>query len=81
MGWRDSPGRGAERSRKDSPEKILSRRGLIRGKGKMVIFTMLTHGENDTNRTGSTRQRSGIWNHLIWSLEQKVTAVRSLGRE
>ena len=47
----------------------LSQRGLIKGKGIMVIFRMLTHGENDTNRTGSTKRRSGLWYHLIWSWE------------
>ena len=65
-------GKNVRSSQKESPKNVLSRRGLIKCKGKMVIFRMLTHGENDTNRTGSTRRRSGLWNHLIWSWEQKV---------
>ena len=40
LGMKKAPGRSAERSRKESPERVLSRRGLIRGKGKMVIFTI-----------------------------------------
>ena len=46
LGWKKSPGRSARSSRKESPENVLSRRGLIKHKGKMVIFRMLTHGEN-----------------------------------
>ncbi|MDD0429629.1 hypothetical protein PS008_25175, partial [Shigella sonnei] len=60
---------------KDLPETLLSRKRLVNGKGKMVIFRMPKHGENDTNRTGSTKQRSGLWNHLIWSWEQKDMSV------
>ena len=37
---KEAPGRGAVKLRKDSPEKILSRRGLIRGKGNKVILKM-----------------------------------------
>ena len=67
--WMDSPGRSARSSRKESPENILSRRGLNMGKGIMVISRMLSHGENDSIGTGSKRQISGLWNHLIWSRE------------
>ena len=42
-------------------------KGLIRGKGKKVIFNMSNHSENDGNRTGSTRQRRGRCIHLIRS--------------
>ena len=37
--------------RKDLPEKFPSRRGLIKGKGKMVIFIVLKHYENDAIET------------------------------
>ena len=47
--------------------RTLSRRGLNKGKGIMVIFRILKHGENGSIRTGSTKRRSGLWNHLIWS--------------
>ena len=67
LGMKKTPGRCAERSQKDSPETLLSRKGLVNGKGKMVIFTVSNHSENETNRTGTTRRRSGLWNHLIWS--------------
>ena len=58
LGMKKAPGRSAVKPRKDSPEKILSRRGLIRGKGKMVISSILNHSENDTKSLGSKRQRS-----------------------
>ena len=38
--------------------------GLIRGKGKMVIFSMSNHSENDTNIKISTRRRSERGFHL-----------------
>ena len=41
--------------------------GLNKGRGKMFIFRMSKHGENDSIRTSSTKQRSGLWNHLILS--------------
>ena len=44
--------------------KILSQRGLIRGKGKMVISSMSNHSENDTKSLGSKRRRCGRWIHL-----------------
>ena len=71
LGMKKAPGRSAVKPRKDSPEKILSRRGLIRGKGKMVISSMSNHSENDTNGTGSTRRRHGLMNHLIWSYSRE----------
>ena len=40
----------------------LSKR-LFRGKGKMTIFRMRTHNENDNIMTSSTRRRRGLWNH------------------
>ena len=55
LGMRNTPGRCAVKPRKESPEKVLSWRGLIRGKGKMVIYSMSNHIESDGNRTGSTR--------------------------
>ena len=67
LGMKKAPGRSARNSRNESPENILSRRGLNKGKGIMVIFSMLKHGESMTNRTGSTKQRSGLWIRLIWS--------------
>ena len=47
--------------------RTLSRRGLNKGKGIMVIFRMLTHGENSSMRTGSMKGRNRLWIHLIWS--------------
>ena len=38
--------------------------GLIKGRGKMIIFGMPKHNESDTNRKGSTKQRSERWFHL-----------------
>ena len=67
LAWKKSPGESARSSWKESSEIILSQRGLIKGRGKMVIFTVLNHSENGTNRMGLTKQRSGFWNHLIWS--------------
>ena len=67
LGWKKSPGQSARSLRKETREADLSRRGLIKVKGKKVIFRMLKHSENDTIRTGSTRRKSGLWNHLIWS--------------
>ena len=55
LGKKNAPGRSAETSQKDLPETLLSRKGLVKGKGKMVIFRMLKHSENEGNRTGSTR--------------------------
>ena len=40
MGIKEAPGRSAVKPRKDLPETDLSRRGLNKGKGIMVIFTM-----------------------------------------
>ena len=79
LGMKKAPGRSAVKPRKDLPENILSRRGLIKGRGKMVIFSVPKHNESDTNRTGSTRQRNGLWIHLNRSLEQKVVIVFLLG--
>ena len=64
---------GVEEITKKKCEKLAKRiagkrslpEGLIKCKGKMVIFRMLTHGENDSIGTGSRKQRSGLWNHLI----------------
>ena len=67
LGMKKAPGRSAVKPQKDSPEIILSRRGLNKGKGIMVIFTVSNHIESTTNRTGSMKQRSERWSHLIWS--------------
>lgn len=80
LGMKDSSGRGAMNSRKESPEKFPSRRSCFKGKGKMVIFTVWQPHENDTIGTGSTNWDRGLWNHLIRSYGCRVTAVRSLGR-
>ena len=55
LGWKKSPGQSARNSRKGSPENVLSRRGLNKGRGKMVIFIMSKHGENDFIRMGSIK--------------------------
>ena len=34
--------------------------GLFTCKGKKVIFIVSNHSENETNRTGSMRRRSGL---------------------
>ena len=67
LGWKKSLGTSARSLQNESPETVLSRRGLIKRKGKMVILRMLTHGESDTNRTVLMKRKSGLWNHLIWS--------------
>ena len=74
-GDEESSGEKCRKIAKESPERILSRRGLIRGKGKMVIFRMLKHSENGTKSSGSTRRRSGCCIDLIRSYEQKDTTV------
>ena len=52
-------------------ERIAGKRtfseGLNKGRGKMVIFIMSKHCENGSIGTGSTKRRSGLWIHLIWS--------------
>ena len=40
LGMKNAPGRCAERSWNKSPENVLSRKGLNKGNGKMVIFTL-----------------------------------------
>ena len=64
LGMKKAPGRSAVKPRKDSPEIVLSRRGLNKGKGIKVIFIVPNHSENMTNRTGTTKRRSGRWIHL-----------------
>ena len=72
LGWKKSPGESARSSRKESPENVLSRRGLNKGKGIKVIFKVSNHSENETNITGLTRRRNGLWNHLIWIVVKKI---------
>ena len=60
-------GKSARSARKELPEIVLSRRGLIKGKGIMVIFTISKHGESVSIGTGSMKRISGLWIHLIWS--------------
>ena len=67
LGMNKAPGRSAVKPQKDSPEIVLSQRGLNKGKGIMVIFIVSNHSESMTNRTGSTKRRSRRWFHLIWS--------------
>ena len=55
VGWKKSPGESARSSRNESPEIFLSRRGLNKGKGIMVIFKMSKDGENDSIGTGFTK--------------------------
>ena len=64
LGMKKAPGRSAERPQKNSPERVLSRRGLIRGKGKMAISSMSNHSENGTKIPGLKRRRSTHWIHL-----------------
>ena len=53
LGLEEPSGRSAEKITEKSPEKIPSRRGLNKGRGKMVIFKVLQHSENGTIGTGS----------------------------
>ena len=46
LGWKKSPGQSARGLRKESPENVLARRGLIKRKGKMEIFIVSNHSEN-----------------------------------
>ena len=64
LGMKKAPGRCAVKPRKESSETVLSWRGLIRGKGKMVIFRMLKHSESGSKSLGSKRRRRGRWFHL-----------------
>jgi hypothetical protein len=54
-------GESAEMIAGSSP---LPEGGLFTAKGKMVISIVGPHSENDSNRTGSSRRRSGLWIHL-----------------
>ena len=72
LGVKKAPGRSAVKPQKESPKRVLSRRGPIRGNVKMVISSMSNHRENDGNRPGSTRRRRGHWFHLNRNYEQKV---------
>ena len=47
----------------------------------MVIFRMLEHYENATNKTGSTNRERGLFNHFNWSYGCGDMAVRSLGKK
>ena len=67
LGMKKAPGKSAVKARKESPENVLSQRGLNKGKGIKVIFKVSNHSKNETNRKSSTRRRSRLWNHLIWS--------------
>ena len=62
LGMKNTPGENARSLRNESLENVLSRRGLIRGKGKKVIFIV----------SSSIIRRSGLWNHLIWSYGCRV---------
>ena len=55
LGVKNAPGRSAETSQKDLPETLLSRKGMVNGKGKMVIFSMSNHSENGIKSLGSKR--------------------------
>ena len=55
LAWKKSLGESARGPRKESPEIVLSRRGMIKDKGKMVIFSIPKHNESDTNRKGSMK--------------------------
>ena len=72
LGMKEAPGRSAVKPWKDSPENVLSRRGLNKGKGIKAIFTMSNHSENMTNRMGSTKRRSERWFHLKRSYGKKI---------
>ena len=45
LGKMDSPEESTRNSRKESPENVLSRRGLNKGKGIMVVFIVSNHSE------------------------------------
>ena len=64
LGMKKAPGISAVKPRNETPENVLSRRGLNKGKGIKVIFTVSNHSESMTNRTGLTKQRSEHWIHL-----------------
>ena len=78
-GVEEIPGESARSSWKESPEIVLSPRGLIKGRGKMVIFSTTKHNESDTNRKGSTKRRSERWFHLKRSYGCGVMRFRRLG--
>ena len=75
LGMKKSSGESVRNSRNESQENVLSRRGLNKGKGIMIIFMVSNHSESMTNKTGSMKQRSERWFHLIWSYGLKVVDV------
>ena len=68
LGMKKAMGRSAVKPQKDSPEIILSRRGLNKGKVIKVILTVPNHSENMANRTGSTTKK--------WVLDSPQTELR-----
>ena len=67
LGMKKAPGRSAVKPQNETQENVLSRRGMNKGTGIKVILTVSNHSESVTNRTGSMKQISGRWFHLIWS--------------
>ena len=61
LGWKKSPGESARNSRNELPENVLSQKGLNKGRGKMVIFTV-------SNRSEKTQQ-NGLDETKKWALE------------
>ena len=55
LGMKKAPGRSARNSQNESSENVLSWRGLNKGKGIMVIFTVSNHSESMANRTCSKK--------------------------
>ena len=67
LGMKKAPGKKCGMTAEGITGKGTLSEGADWGKGKMVIFRMLKHNENDTNRTGSMKRRRGRWIHLIRS--------------
>ena len=66
-GVEEITGKKCEKLAERIAEKCSLLEGQIKRKGKMVIFRMPKHGENDTNRTGSTKRCRERWFHRNWS--------------
>ena len=78
-GVEEITGRKCEKLAEGIAEKRPLSEGADKGKGIRVIFRMPKHGENDSIGMDTTKQRSGLWIHVIWSYGCGVMRFRRLG--
>ena len=60
LGEMDTSGGSARSSRKESPENVLSRRGMNKGKGIMVIFSMPKHNQSAATERARRNEEVGF---------------------